>query len=90
VNIIRKQKFLDSLQAIILFIARDKPSAAVRFYIKLNEKLETLLDNPKRCRQSIYRKDENYRDLIFDGYTIIYKISKNTITVLDIFKWQKR
>lgn len=75
---------------IILFIASDKPSAAVRFYIKLNEKLETLPDNPKRCRKSIYRKDENYRDLIFDGYTIIYKISKNTITVLDIFKWQKR
>ncbi len=89
-NIIKKQKFLDSLQAIILFIAEDKPSAAVKFYIKLNEKLETLPHSPKRCRKSLYRKDENYRDLIFDGYTIIYKISKETITILDIFKWQKK
>jgi len=90
VKIIKKRKFLNSLQNIILYIADDKPTAAVNFYLDLNKKIETLTDNPKRCRKSFYYKDENYRDMIFEGYTVVYKISKDEITILDIFKWQKK
>ena len=42
------------------------------------------------CRQSLYFEDDRYRDLIFKGYTIIYKVEDDTIKVLDIFKWQER
>ncbi|MDF1874628.1 hypothetical protein JHD48_02640 [Sulfurimonas sp. SAG-AH-194-I05] len=42
------------------------------------------------CRPSIYFEDANYRDLIFKGYTVIYKVEDEEIKVLDIFKWQDR
>ena len=38
-------------------------------------------------RKSIYFDDENYRDLIHKGYTVIYKIKEDKIIILDIFKW---
>lgn len=41
-------------------------------------------------RKSKYINDENYRDLIFKGYTTIYKIEENQIKILDIFKWEDR
>jgi len=42
------------------------------------------------CRKSLYFEDDSYRDLIFKGYTIIYKVEDDMIKVLDIFKWQER
>ena len=42
------------------------------------------------CRASIYFEDSRYRDLIFKGYTVIYKVEENEIKILDIFKWQDR
>ena len=42
------------------------------------------------CRPSIYFKDIKYRDLIFKGYTVIYKVEEDEIKILDIFKWQDR
>ena len=41
-------------------------------------------------RPSIYFEDEKYRDLVFKGYTVIYKVEDNEIKILDIFKWQDR
>jgi plasmid stabilization system protein ParE len=90
VKIVKKRKFLNSLQNIIMYIAEDKPSAAVNFYLDLNKKIETLTDNSKRCRKSLYHENDSYRDMIFEGYTVVYKISKHAITILDIFKWQKK
>jgi len=45
---------------------------------------------PYKFRPSIYFTNENIRDLIFKGYTIIYKIdvSKDIITVIAIKKYQ--
>jgi len=41
-------------------------------------------------RASIYYENESYRDLVFMGYTAIYKIDDDVIRVLDIFKWVDR
>ena len=40
-------------------------------------------------RKSVYFDDENYRDLIHKGYTVVYKIEKERIIILDIFKWSE-
>jgi len=42
------------------------------------------------CRKSKYIDDTNCRDLIFKGYTTIYKIQEDQIKVLDIFKWENK
>jgi hypothetical protein len=41
----------------------------------------------RKSGKSVYFEDENYRDLIHEGYIIIYKIESDTIVILDIFKW---
>lgn len=35
-------------------------------------------------------QDRAYRDMIYQGYTIIYKVEKEKILILEIFKWQNK
>ena len=39
---------------------------------------------------SYYFDEKAYRDMIHQGYTIIYKVDKERIIILEIFKWQER
>ena len=39
----------------------------------------------KKQRKSHYFDDENIRDMVYQGYTIIYEIRENTIEIQDIF-----
>ena len=82
--------FSEPLLKILTTIAKDKISASRKFYKDLREKINLLLESPFMCRPSIYFEDKKYRDLIFKGYTIIYKVEESKIKVLDIFKWQDR
>ncbi len=49
-----------------------------------------LLDFPYQYRQSLYFEDESYRDLVYQGYTIIYKVEEERVLILEIFKWIER
>jgi plasmid stabilization system protein ParE len=89
-RIIYEQQFAIQLKAIVSFIDRDNPAAARSFRNNLKHRIEQLPDNPLACRQSIYFTDSNLRDLIFMGYTAIFRISADEIRLLDIFKWQER
>jgi len=89
-KIIIEISFSEPLFKILTTIAKDKKSASKKFNKDLNDKINLLLDSPFMCRKSIYFEDIKYRDLIFKGYTIIYKVEDDAIKVLDIFKWQDR
>lgn len=91
-QIIRDKQYTRNLLSITAYISDDKKSAAISFLQELDKKINTLKDSPLMCRKSIYFHDDNYRDMILKGYTIIYKVEKTleTITILDIFKWQDR
>jgi plasmid stabilization system protein ParE len=89
-KLIRKAHFIASLKSILEFIAQDKPSAALDFFSQLDRQLLTLLESPYMYRKSHYFTEECYRDFIFKGYTVIYKVDSNTVYVLEIFKWKKR
>jgi len=86
-KIIYEKQFRIALQDIAYFIAKDKISASHGFKKELKNKFEMVRDNPQMYRESIYHSDKSYRDLVFMGYTVIYKIEKDVIKVLDIFKW---
>jgi plasmid stabilization system protein ParE len=91
--IIKKNSdFEDSLEKIVLFIAKDSKVKAIKFQKKLNKILNNLSNMPYKFRQSFYYDDKNIRDLIYKGYTIPYLIDKdeNCIVILDIFKWIDR
>jgi len=81
-----------NLFKIIDHIAEDKPMASVNFAEELEKMIFNLPNYPFKNRQSIYFNDENIRDMIFKGHTIVYRIniSKDIIYVLDIFNRNKR
>ena len=90
-HIVYKPSFEFNLIKIIDFIAKDKPAASINFANELEKRIFNLPNFPYKNRQSIYFDDENIRDMIFKGYTVVYKINnqKNIIEILDIFNKNK-
>ncbi|HFU77745.1 MAG TPA: type II toxin-antitoxin system RelE/ParE family toxin [Epsilonproteobacteria bacterium] len=86
-RVVYEKQFRSALKDIVEYIKEDKVSASKLFKKELKEKFELVKENPKMYRASIYHKNEAYRDLVFMGYTAIYKIEDDVIKVLDIFKW---
>jgi len=89
-RVVYEKQFKIALKDIADFIAEDKVSASHLFKKELKKKFELVVENPKMYRVSMYYDNESYRDLVFMGYTAIYKIDDDVIRVLDIFKWMDR
>ncbi|MDY0320455.1 MAG: type II toxin-antitoxin system RelE/ParE family toxin [Arcobacteraceae bacterium] len=86
-KIIKDSQYTKALCNIIRYIAQDKLTAAKNFESNLNHKIKKIPHFPYKHRKSFYFQDDTYRDLIYKGYTVIYKIQTDTIIILDIFKW---
>ncbi len=88
----KSKKFENSLESIVLYIAKDSKNRALSFQRRLNKILNNLSNMPYKYRKSYYYSDDNIRDLIYKGYTIPYMVDneKNQIIILDIFKWTDR
>jgi len=78
-RIIIKESFLNRLREQIKYIALDSPSRARKFKSDLFSKINEIPKKPYAYRRSIYFDDTEIRDLIFKGYTIVFKIDKNEI-----------
>lgn len=91
-RIVKKKLFEKNLKNLIYFIALDSQNRARRFKQKLQKSINSLDYMPYKFRKSYYYDDIEIRDLIVDGYTIPYLIDKekDTIVILDIFKWKER
>jgi hypothetical protein len=61
-----------------------------KFEHELNQRIKNLTYFPFQYRPSYYFENQAYRDLIYSGYTIIYKVENQKIMILEIFKWQER
>ena len=72
------------------FISYDSKNRALAFKNKLDNQISNILDMPYKCRKSIYFDNENIRDLIYKGYTVVYKVDeeKSTITIIGIKKYK--
>lgn len=72
------------------YISLDSKKRAVSFRSEIDHQINSLVDMPYKCRRSIYFDDEKIRDLIYRGYTIVYKIDelKDTITIISMKKYQ--
>lgn len=83
-NIVRSQAYTKALQETIRVISRDSKNRALNFKSELDTHIDNLDNMPFKFRKSIYFNDENMRDLIFKGYTVVYKIDldKNRITII--------
>jgi hypothetical protein len=91
-KIVRSKKYIKSLQEALSFIARDSRQRALNFKHKLDEHINNLDNMPFKFRRSIYFEDENIRDLIFKGYTVVYKVEeeKQIITIIGMRNTQEK
>jgi plasmid stabilization system protein ParE len=87
----RHRKYVSNLFSILEYIAKDKVLASQKFKDDIDEKIENLINFPYKNRPSRYFENENIRDMIFKGYTIVYEVKpqKDTIEILDIFNRNK-
>ena len=75
-------EFNYDLNDIVDFISKDKPVAARKFKIELIKKIQKDLKHPFLIKKSIYFEDENIRDYVFKGYTVVFKVDNDLELVI--------
>jgi len=87
-KILFKESFVIRLVKQIHFIALDSPIRARKFKTELLLRIKEMPKGPYRYRKSIYFNDEMIRDMIFKGYTIVFRIIQDIIEVFGFVKFQ--
>ncbi|MBU4120811.1 MAG: type II toxin-antitoxin system RelE/ParE family toxin [Proteobacteria bacterium] len=75
---------IDSASEIAKYIAQDKPSAAEKWINTVFSKVEQLKSSPEIGRVVPEIKNDQFRELIYGNYRIIYRIEKTQISILTI------
>lgn len=83
----RSRRYKNNLFQILDYIAQDKLSASEDFLNELDKLINNLPNFPFKFRKSKYFNNENIRDMVYKGYTVIYRVNeaKNTIDIVRIF-----
>jgi len=89
-KIVFKDSFVNRLENQVDFIAMNNPARARKFKNEIVNKLKSITQNPYQFRKSIYFDNKNIRDLIFKGYTIVFRINEETIEVFGFVKYQDK
>ena len=87
----RSPLYKNNLFQILDYIAKDKLSASENFLNELDKLINNLSTFPFKFRKSQYFDDENIRDMIYKGYTIIYRVNETEkrIDIVRIFHKNK-
>ena len=88
-KIVFKDTFVIRLENQIEYISRDSPKRPRKFKSELLRNIKKIPSNPYLYRKSIYFREESIRDLIFKGYTIVFRITAENIEVFGFLKHQK-
>lgn len=85
------QSYAEKLANQVEYIAQDKPEAAQKFRIEILAEIAKISKLPFSYRQSRYFGDANIREMIFKGYTTIFRVSekKQEIEIFALIKWQR-
>jgi len=84
-----KESFFKRFESQLRFIANDSPKNALKFKNELLTQIHSLVFHPLKCRKSIYFDDESIRDLVYKGYTIVYRIAEDKIEIFGLIKYQE-
>ena len=87
----RLKRYTNNLFIILDYIAQDKFSASEKFKNELDELIDNLPTFPYKFKKSRYFDNDNVRDMVYKGYTIIYRVNleKNSIDIIRIFNKNK-
>jgi len=87
-KIVFKDTFLNRFESQIEYISLDSPARARKFKSDLFKKIKEIPQRPHSYRKSIYFEDETIRDLIFKGYTIVFRLTEESIEIFGFVKYQ--
>jgi plasmid stabilization system protein ParE len=68
------------------FVARDDPRAAARLVDRLIGRGDALTEYPERGRRLPELPESGLRELIVDGYRVVYRRRPNAVEVLTVFE----
>lgn len=81
---------LADLEEIARFIARDDPAAAVAWGDKLVDRAEEAGQHPLAGRVVPEFVDRTLREVLLQGYRIVYRLEKKRIVVLTVIEGHRR
>jgi len=89
-----KVKFTTSFQQRLLhqvdYIASDSPQRARKFYEDLMKSIDSISHRPYSFRMSRFFDDKNVRDLVFNGYVVVFRVNADFIEVFGFVKGQNK
>ncbi|MFA5215502.1 type II toxin-antitoxin system RelE/ParE family toxin [Sulfuricurvum sp.] len=86
-SILVEPEDLQDLKNIFHYISeQDSKNKAADFINELRNAITSLSTMPYRCRKSFYTDDENTRDMIYKGYTIVFNVREDKVHVLTLFR----
>ena len=88
-KIIFKDTFIIRLENQLDSISLNNPANSRKIKNELFNLIKAIPSNPQKHRKSIWYDDVDIRDLIFKGYTIVYRINKTTIEIFGFVKHQQ-
>jgi plasmid stabilization system protein ParE len=83
-NIFWSPLAIERASEIAEYIAQDKPSAAEKWINTVFSKVEKLKSTPEIGRIVPEIRNDQFRELIYGNYRIIYRIEKKLISILTI------
>jgi len=86
-KILYSKQAKEQLYSINEYIALDNKNVAREYLTKIKQKLEILSHYPYLGKVNATMNMHNIRDFVVFGYKVIYKINKESITVLAIYKY---
>ncbi len=75
---------IDRASEIANYIARDKPSAAMKWIDSIFSKVEHLKTSPEIGRIVPEINNGQFREILYGNYRIIYRIEKKQISILTV------
>ncbi|WP_041672340.1 type II toxin-antitoxin system RelE/ParE family toxin [Sulfurimonas denitrificans] len=86
-KIVYSKESYEQLQNIKKFISLDNKKTAIQYLSKIKNKIEILVTYPYIGKINATMNMHHIRDYVVLGYKVIYKINKENITILAIYKY---
>lgn len=73
---------LEDLEAAAEYIQRDSPAYAASFVTRILHTARSLSEFPERGRRIPEIRDETIREVFIQSYRLIYRIERNSVSIL--------
>lgn len=86
-KIIYSKQAKEQLYSIKEYIAQDNKTIAIEYLSRIKYKIEMLRDYPYIGKVNATLNMNHIRDFVVFGYKVIYKINKENLIILAIYKY---